>query len=195
MGDFELVCQKLKDRLLPLGDLKIESAEFQQAAVALILRDRDGEAEVLIIKRTEHPDDPWSGHLALPGGRVDAGDRDLRDTVVRETWEEVGIDLGTDDRFLGRLDTVSSATPRLPLITITPLVALAPSNAAPRPNTQEVEDAFWLPVARLKQQGRSDVVQLVIQGQLRQWPAYPSAHGSIWGLTERILTQFLALLD
>jgi len=152
MSYFELVCQTLKGRLMPMGDLKIESGEFQQAAVALILRDHEGEAEVLMIKRAEHPHDPWSGQLALPGGRVDAGDRDLKETVVRETGEEVGIDLDGDDRFLGRLDTVSPATPRLPPIVITPLVALAPPDATPQPNPEEVEEAFWLPVALLQQQ-------------------------------------------
>ncbi|MBI3950625.1 MAG: CoA pyrophosphatase [Acidobacteria bacterium] len=195
MSYFELVCQNLKDRLLPLGDLKIDLSEVQQAAVALILRNREGEADVLIIKRAEHPRDPWSGHLALPGGRAEPEDADLLSAAIRETWEEVGIDLAAGGQFLGRLDTVSPLSIRLPRIAVTPLVAVASFDAVLFPNRKEVEDAFWLPLAVLKQQGPSDVVQLVIQGQTRQWPAYASPRGGIWGLTERMLTQFLALID
>lgn len=195
MSHFELVCQQLKQRLQPLGDLKIDRSGPPRAAVVLVLRDQDGEAEILIIKRAEHPRDPWSGHLALPGGRAETGDEDLRAVAVRETWEEVGIDLDSSGQFLGRLDTVWPGNPRLPRIAITPLVAITPPDAVVRPNVEEVEDAFWVPLAMLKQYGRSDIVQFIIEGQPRQWPAYPSARGSIWGITERILTQFLALLD
>jgi 8-oxo-dGTP pyrophosphatase MutT (NUDIX family) len=195
MSDFDLICQKLKDRLAPLDDLKIDASEFQPAAVALILRDREGEAEVLIIKRAERPQDPWSGHLALPGGRADATDPDLRAVAVRETWEEVSIDLAAGGQFLGRLETVQPVTRRLPLVAVTPLVVIAPPGAAPHPNREEVQEAFWMPLAELKQNGRSDVVRFTIQGQTREWPAYASPRGSIWGLTERILTRFLAVLD
>lgn len=195
MNQFEVVCQQLKQRLQPLGDLKIDPSEPQPAAVVLILRDREGEAEVLIIKRAEHPGDPWSGHLALPGGRAEAGDEDLRAVAVRETREEVGIDLDAGGHFLGRLATVWPGNPRLPRIAITPLVAIVPPEVVVRPNANEVEEAFWVPLTELQQQGRSDAVRLIIEGQVCQWPAYPSAHGSIWGITERILTQFLALLE
>jgi 8-oxo-dGTP pyrophosphatase MutT (NUDIX family) len=194
MIDFEATCQQLIDRLQPLGDLPINSAGPVQAAVVLILRSHEGEAEVLIIKRAEHPHDVWSGHLALPGGRAEPGDRTLLDTAVRETGEEVGIDLSAGGRFLGRLNTIWPGNPRLPQIEITPLVAVAPPEATIW-LSDEVEDAFWLPICRLKQQGRSDVVQYIIQGQPREWPAYPSARGPIWGITERILTQFLSLLE
>jgi 8-oxo-dGTP pyrophosphatase MutT (NUDIX family) len=42
------------------------------------------EAELLLIRRAEHPSDPWSGHMALPGGRNDPQDTSLYETVVRE---------------------------------------------------------------------------------------------------------------
>jgi 8-oxo-dGTP pyrophosphatase MutT (NUDIX family) len=195
MTEFELIDQKLRVRLPKEGDLNIDPSGPKRAAVVLMLRNRAGHAEVLIIKRAEHPQDPWSGHLALPGGRVDPGDKDLRDTAARETLEEVGIDLDAGGEILGYLNTVWPGNPRLPTIAITPLVAIAPPDAVVRANKEEVDDAFWLPLALLRQQGRSDVVQFTVHGQIRQWLAYPSSRGSIWGLTERILTQLLALLD
>jgi 8-oxo-dGTP pyrophosphatase MutT (NUDIX family) len=195
MSYFELICRILRDRLRPIDDLAIDHPPAQQAAVALMLRSQDGEAEALFIKRAEHPKDPWSGNLALPGGRAEPQDLDLRSVAVRETLEEVGIDLDAGGEFLGRLETVTPLSVRLPRIDVTPLVAIAPPAAVPRLNVKEVENSFWWPVATLKRQGPSDVVRLVIRGQAHEWPAYRSPYGSIWGLTERILTQFLALID
>ena len=195
MTNFAQVCRKLRERLRPLGDLRIEAGEIEQAAVALILRHGDSQGEILIIKRAEHPSDPWSGHLALPGGRAESDDVDLRAVAVRETLEEVGIDLAAGGEWIGRLDQLQPVTRRLPLIAVMPLVAIAPPDVSPSPNLREVEDAFWMPLAELKRTGRTDCVRLILHGQAREWPAYPSPRGAIWGMTERILTQFLALID
>jgi 8-oxo-dGTP pyrophosphatase MutT (NUDIX family) len=195
MSEFEIICQKLKERLASADDLVIDTSEYQQAAVTLMLRNRDGDADIFIIKRAERAEDPWSGHLALPGGRADDGDPDLRAVAVRETREEVGIDLDAGGEFLGVMEPLQPVTRRLPLIVVTPLVAVAPTHIALQLDRNEVDDAFWLPVSEMKRNGRSDSVQFVFAGQTRQWPAYPSPRGAIWGMTERILTRFLALLD
>ncbi|HXD48267.1 MAG TPA: NUDIX domain-containing protein, partial [Gemmatimonadaceae bacterium] len=63
----------------------------RRAAIALVLRasaasERHVEPELLMIKRAETELDPWSGHIACPGGRMEPTDRDLEQTAVRETW-------------------------------------------------------------------------------------------------------------
>ncbi len=74
------------------------------AAVALVLRQSGGGLEALFIKRAEHPDDPWSGHVGLPGGRAESRDQGLVHTAIRETEEEIGLSLATDRDLLGALD-------------------------------------------------------------------------------------------
>ena len=64
---------------------EIEAAEpVRLAAILLVLRARDdGEPELLMIKRAEAEGDPWSGHIACPGGRMEPADRNLEVTAVR----------------------------------------------------------------------------------------------------------------
>jgi 8-oxo-dGTP pyrophosphatase MutT (NUDIX family) len=161
--------------------------------VALILRPVSRDTELLIIQRADYPGGHWSGHLALPGGRVDAGDQTLRDTAVREVREEVGIDLATGGRFLGWLAPVWPRSPELPRIEIVPLVVVTPPGAVARPGA-EVAEAFWVSLGELERRGRSEVVRPTAPGVERQRLAYPSVQGPIWGITERILTDFLSFL-
>ncbi len=176
------------------------------AAVALLLKRRTEEAsegegvdgpasaEVLIIKRARRAGDPWSGHLALPGGHAEPGDETLLAAALRETAEEVGIDARQGGRVLGRLPTISPMSVRLPPIAVTPFVVSIASDAALHPQQGEVDEAFWMPLSVLRNAGPSAVVRRVIKDDVRQWPAYPSPHGPIWGITERILSGFLALI-
>lgn len=188
-------------------DLKLKQdasdLKLKQAAVALVLRRRLSEAELLVIKRSVSERDHWSGHLALPGGRAEPEDAGLSATAVRETFEEVGINLDAGGAILGRLATVTPQSRFAPPVSVTPFVAVAPAEyhvlgdgEASKELTlsDEVAAAFWVPVSELRTGGRSDKFRMVFAGVEREWPAYPSAHGPIWGLTERILTEFLSLV-
>ncbi|MBP6821671.1 MAG: CoA pyrophosphatase [Acidobacteria bacterium] len=194
MSDLELIRRRLNERLVPPHNLRIETARIRQAAVTLLLRQSQSAAELLIIKRAERDGDPWSGHLALPGGRAEPEDADLLATAARETHEEIGVDLLSGGEFIGQLPLIAPKNPRLPQIEITPLVAVAP----PLHEFQfsdEVAAAFWVSVGRLKREGRSGEHQWLSGGAAQKWPAYPTEQGLIWGITERILTNFLQLLD
>jgi hypothetical protein len=70
---------------------------MKRSAVAMILQVRDGELHILMIKRAEREGDPWSGHMAFPGGRMDKTDANGYAVAVRETSEEVGLALGPQD--------------------------------------------------------------------------------------------------
>jgi len=171
------------------------------AAVALVLREGLEGPEMLVIKRSEAEHDHWSGHLALPGGRAEPEDESLLATAARETFEEVGIDLGAGGEAVARLGTVRPQSPLAPRVSVTPFVFVAPgeyrAGAGPKELllSEEVAAAFWVPVGELKRGGRSAVFRMVFAGVEREWPAYPSQHGLIWGITERILTEFLSLVD
>jgi 8-oxo-dGTP pyrophosphatase MutT (NUDIX family) len=194
MGDFEMIRRQLDQRLMAPRRMPIERDRVPQAAVSLILREAQGSAQALIIKRAERPGDHWSGHLALPGGRAQVEDRDLIATAARETYEEVGIDLLFGGEFIGQLEILTPTNARLPRLEITPFVAVAPPEFTMKLNG-EVSRAFWISVTDLKREGRSSFFSTPLDGVVNKWPAYPSEGGPIWGITERILTNFLSLLD
>jgi 8-oxo-dGTP pyrophosphatase MutT (NUDIX family) len=192
-NDFAALRQQLSERLPAPHRLLIEPERIAQAAVALILRESVKDSEILIIKRAEHPHDHWSGHLALPGGRAEAADADLLATAARETREEVGINLLDGGGFIGQLPVIAPNNPRLPRLEITPLVALAPPEFTLQLSA-EVAAAFWVSIKELQTRGRADRFRLKLDELEHSWPAYPTERGPIWGITERILTNFLRLL-
>jgi 8-oxo-dGTP pyrophosphatase MutT (NUDIX family) len=166
----------------------------RRAAVALILRAGSMDAlELLFIKRATFAGDPWSGQIALPGGREESGDASLIDTAMRETWEETAVDLRQHGHLLGALDDLEPRTPLLPPIAISPFVfALgADSELVLSP---EVADAFWVPLATLQdpRAARETVIHLATGP--RAFPSFEHRGHIIWGLTERVLRQFLEIV-
>ena len=166
---------------------------MRRAAVALIIRDVADGPTVLMIQRATCAGDPGSGQIALPGGRRETGDASLEATAIRETREETGVDLAAHGRILGRLDELQPSTPVLPAIAIAPYVALYAGDAT-LALSDEVHDAFWVPMARLTDSANWSDVELEIRGARRTFPAFRHGEHIVWGLTERILSQFRARL-
>jgi 8-oxo-dGTP pyrophosphatase MutT (NUDIX family) len=178
--------QRLSSALAEFRPSLIEPRGRRQASVALMLRERNLGLELLVIRRAENELDPWSGHMALPGGGREPGDESVYDTARRETLEEIGVDL-YEGRFLGRLDDVGPHTMPGQLVISTVVVTI---DAEPGPlDTREVVEAFWVPVDRLV----DEVVE--IPDFPGSWPAFTyKDRYVIWGLTHRILTQLWALI-
>jgi len=200
-GAFDALIDRLASQLGPVVVPIPAGGSVIRAAVSLLLRSGpqeagkgiDGGAEILFIKRSEREGDPWSGHIAFPGGRLDAGDSSLVDVAVREVSEEVGIDLRRGGRILGSLPSVKPLSAHVPPVEVTPFLALPPADSVLHPDPAEVDDVFWIPLAVLQQAGPTEVVRRRVGGETREWKAYPSPRGPIWGITERILSSFLAL--
>jgi 8-oxo-dGTP pyrophosphatase MutT (NUDIX family) len=180
---------KLKERLSARAPKRVEEAGIMETSVALILTPGPLGLEALFIRRAERPDDPWSGHIALPGGRRDPGDADRLATAVRETKEEVDVLLPAA-ALLGSLDDLAPSTPRLPPLVIRPYVF----GFEARPDARlsaEVAGVMWLPLSELSSCEGKAVVPL--RGETREVACYAYGGVVIWGLTYRILSGFLKL--
>lgn len=164
-----------------------------RAAVALLLRAGDAGLELLLIRRAEREGDPWSGHMALPGGRRQADDADMAATAARETREEVGIDVGASGKLLGELDELAPRSARIPGIVVSPFVYHVRADAEPVPN-HEVQAALWVPVGELLHpDAATEYLHPVADGSSLAFPAYDARGSVVWGITHRILAGFLEL--
>ena len=170
-----------------------ETEARAKAAVALLLRVEQGEVELLLIRRAEREGDPWSGHMALPGGRWQPGDAGLAATAERETREEVGIDAARHGRRLGELDELAPRAARVPGIVVSPFVYHLTGPTEPRPN-HEVQAALWVPVDELLHpDAATEYLHDLADGNTLAFPAYDARGQVVWGMTHRILAGFLEL--
>ena len=170
----------------------VEAEPHQRwAAIAVVLRlGADDTPELLMIKRAEIEGDPWSGHIACPGGRQEPGDRDLMHTAMRETLEETGVHIERNGRVLGTLDDVSPRTPVLPPIIIRPFVA-AVSRSVEILQSSEVAEAFWVPLAALRATTAWGTSTVRVRGVDRQELTFRHGNYTVWGLTHRVLVQLM----
>ncbi len=176
---------------------RIDVAGHRQAAVALVLRERDRQVEVLFIERATRAGDPWSGHMAFPGGRVEPVDLDTRAAAERETLEEVGVSLGGAE-YLGPLGDLQG-NPRLRQhrLVVTAHIYHASDPGPFVLEQREVADALWFPVRQILDTDRH--------------VAYRSSHAAdaefpgievggprsqiVWGLTYRFIDIFMDAIE
>lgn len=159
----------------------------RQAGVAVLLApDPD---QLLVIRRTERAGDPWSGHLALPGGRREPDDSDLLHTAIRETAEETGVVLDPV-WWRATLDDVAPQTALLLPILVRPFVFRLPSRVDAA-SSSEVAVAQWVPLELFAQPGVFRSLAVESRGQRVTAQGYQLDHGFLWGMTERMVTPLI----
>lgn len=165
----------------------------RRAAVALVLRNLGEAPEILLIKRMQRERDRWSGHVSFPGGMAETRDVDLLATAVRETHEEVAIDLLACARLLGPMDDQVAMARGGPLpMAITPWVFELQQPVEPQLSA-EAEDVFWLPVAEALS-GRIDKdFPYRFGGLKKNLPSWRWQGYTVWGLTHRMTTTLIEL--
>jgi 8-oxo-dGTP pyrophosphatase MutT (NUDIX family) len=159
------------------------------AAVALVfLAAPSGEAELLFIERALREGDPWSGHMAFPGGRRDRADPDLVATSIRETREEVGLELGAP---IARLDDFTNA--RAGSLIVSPFAYQLDARPRLTPN-REVQSTVWIPVPWLLHPDAAVEHAISRESTRVVFPAVRYDRYTVWGLTYRILANLFGVL-
>jgi 8-oxo-dGTP pyrophosphatase MutT (NUDIX family) len=156
------------------------------AAVSIMVRDTRFPS-VLLIRRAERTGDPWSGQIAFPGGKMQSGDATPRDTAIRETREEVGVDLSRGAEFLGYAPTATTHTGSLNVV---PAVFMLKEGVEIRPN-EEVASYRWVDLEDLTAPRARATYQLNYDGGTAEMPAFKVGDYVVWGLTHRILNSVL----
>ncbi len=165
----------------------ISAAEGRDAtaAVALLLKSLDQGLYIFFVKRVETPADPWSGQMALPGGKRSTADQNLKETVIRETLEETNINLRDSCRFLGVMEPLRST--RRPEMKVLPFVILIEYEPLIKLN-EELERFFWISPRELTKHRNT------VEFGFGERPAYIVGNNVIWGLTYNIIEKFVRYL-
>ncbi len=164
-----------------------------RASVAMILHQGASDLEILFIQRAAHHLDPWSGHIAFPGGKLEDGEQECQ-AACRETREEIGIDL-EQGHFLGRLSDIIGAN--LPVRVSCCLFGVDRVRCRPVLN-EEVRDLFWVPLSDLRDPERHLQSRVAFDQKRFEVPAIRLPVDNkpvLWGITYRLVMQFLCLLE
>jgi 8-oxo-dGTP pyrophosphatase MutT (NUDIX family) len=176
-------------RILPRSDaLKV-------AAVAAVIRQARAGVEVLFIHRAEDPRDPWSGHMAFPGGRVEEHDATSLEAAIREAREEIDLDLKTRSDLLGRLSDVAAVGRGRPLsLVVEPYVFAIQERPTLEPN-HEVADVVWVPLAFLLDRSNRSTIPWRHGDVAVNLPCYRYHDYVIWGLTFGMVDELITVIE
>jgi 8-oxo-dGTP pyrophosphatase MutT (NUDIX family) len=180
------------EELLTADDLEKQLLASQQplrpAAVLLLVVNHAPGATVVFTQRTAHLAD-HAGQISFPGGRCDADDCTPERTALREAEEEVGI---TADRIelLGRLPEYRTSTG----YAVTPVVGWAEPPLVYRPDPDEVEEIFEVPLGFLLDVRNHRYESAFYKGRMRRYWAMPYGERFIWGATAGMLVTFQRLM-
>ncbi len=167
----------------------------KRSAVAMILQVRNGELHILMIKRADREGDPWSGHMAFPGGRMDKTDAHGYAVAVRETAEEVGLILGAQDECIGRLSELHARPQRGTFgMAVSPFVFRLDRDVTLTPN-HEVAEVVWVPLEFLSDAQNREEMIWTYKGVRLPVPCYRYEGRCIWGLSLMMLDELLDLAE
>jgi len=161
-------------------------SEVTRASVSLIFKET---GELCMIRRPKKAEDPWSGHMAFPGGREEIEDQNLKCTAERETWEEVRINL-SQYRWVGRLNDLVH-----PRLTVSAFVYLVRNDVLATGNQEEVERIYWIPIEAFSNPDNQSTKSVFFAGQHRPFPVIMVGDADVWGISLEFIQDLLSRLE
>lgn len=146
---------------------------------------------ILLMERTAHPNDKHSGQLSFPGGKHEMEDQTFRDTAIRETEEEIGLKLDSQD-ILGALTPLY-----IPVsgFLVHPFVTSVPTLPTLNPDPNEVAAVMELPLASIFVDDFPKKDITTSSGLLlKNVPIIPLQEKYVWGATGMILGELSTFL-
>ena len=192
MPDLIIFKKKLKEFLNNREPKIIEDRRgaYTHSSVLLPLFIKDGQYWILLIRRADTVK-YHGGEISFPGGVVEEGDENLERTAKREAFEEVGI-LGDDVEILGPLDDVSTVTSNF---IIHPFIGIVPFPYSFKINRQEVNHLIEIPLQFFLKSPHPKPIAIEYKESDLKTPAFEYDGAIIWGATERILENLIALIS
>ena len=167
-------------------DFKDDSASESRASVAILVRSDD---HICMIRRAVKEKDYWSGHMGFPGGREESGDGTLLDTAIRETKEEIGIDI-VSEQCMGRLSDLKH-----PKLQVAAYVFKVESDLSFVLEESEVAEVYWLPLRAFVDSSYRGTRTAMYKGQEYDAPVVNIGSADVWGISLRFIEDLLRRLE
>ncbi len=164
---------------------------MRHAAVAVVFREEQGSIDLLMMRRAEKEGDPWSGQMAFPGGRKEELDSDNLAAAIRETNEEIGLDLTTQADYLGALTPLHAMAQGKPIpLLVSPFLFELLEPVAFELN-HEVAEALWIPLHFFLDDSNRTTMSYRRMGVDWQLPCYHYKGRTVWGLSLKMIDEVL----
>lgn len=157
--------------------------------MAVFIKEEWDDLWLLMIQRSETPQDPWSGQMAFPGGHAAGQDRTLFDTAAREAKEEVEVDARRQE-FLGCLDNVQ---PKNAPMIVAPFIFLLVEKVDPK-TSREAKEIVWVPLSFLSDPKNISTFVVNISGEDILMPCHKYSGHVIWGMSFRIIREIISMI-
>ena len=157
----------------------------KQSAVMMLFYPIDGNAHLALIKRNTYPG-VHSSQISFPGGKAEPQDKDLADTALRETFEEIGVHPAEIDVVMPFTKIYIPPSNFL----VSPFLGLALKEPVFVANPQEVQHIIHLPLDILLDD--STIINTPMQTSYAQSimvPAFKVEGHIVWGATAMILSE------
>ena len=164
---------------------------YRHAGVLLPLLEEGGVCKVLFTQRTQLVEH-HKGQISFPGGAVEAEDASIEATVLRETFEEIGLST-QDIEILGSLDDALTLASNF---IIHPVVGVVTSLDNLRVNRSEVDRVIMAPLNFFSQPpSENSRYRVEYEGMTYETPAYKYGEHMIWGATARMMQNLVEILE
>lgn len=187
--DIEKIKLKIKSLKTSVYSEPVQSDQLTPAAVLIPIFEIDNQTHILFTKRTDKVSH-HKGQISFPGGKFDLTDKDLEETALRETYEEIGVK--TDDiNIIGKINNMITNTSFI----ITPYVGTIPYPYDIKVSENEIDELIYVPVSHLMDKAFFREEQRYFNGQYITIYYYDYLKYTIWGVTGKILFDFLTLIQ
>jgi 8-oxo-dGTP pyrophosphatase MutT (NUDIX family) len=183
-----ITVEQIKSVLSGRERREIHNPALRRAGVLILLFPKGGELHFLLTRRTQDVEH-HKGQISFPGGSKDREDRDIVETALRETEEEIGLSR-SKVQVLGLFDDYETPSG----FAITPVVAHVPELPQLRVNASEVTEVLEVPVALFTDTAKERVEQRQVRGKLHDVYFYRYGSHEVWGATAAMIRAFLRVL-
>ena len=164
---------------------EVPSSE-SRSSVAILVRSDD---HICMIRRAVKEQDYWSGHMGFPGGREEEKDGTLLQTAIRETKEEIGVDIFSTQCVCRLTDL------KHPKLQVAAFVFRSESDLTFVLEESEVAEVYWLPLSAFTDPAYRGTRKAMYKGQEYDAPVVNIGTADVWGISLRFVEDLLRRLE